>query len=217
MRIFPENYREIQSEITKRNWERGMYDFLRKPKQKRLCKYPLCEKFFIVYPSDKQKFCSHVCADLSRRKQDQLKDENCLSCNSRLKEWCYKYCSNKCQTNYQHKEYIRRWQAGKESGRMGIVALSLSVHIRKYLFQKYEEKCVLCGWGTKNPVTQQTPLEVDHIDGDSNNNKEENLRLICPNCHSLSPNYKNLNRGKGRAWRTAKYLKNTISYRSSIK
>ena len=35
------------------------------------------------------------------------------------------------------------------------------------------------------------PKEIDHIDGDSQNNKFENLKLLCPNCHSLTKTWKN--------------------------
>ncbi|MGV8961879.1 MAG: HNH endonuclease signature motif containing protein [Candidatus Saccharimonadaceae bacterium] len=38
---------------------------------------------------------------------------------------------------------------------------------------------------------------MDHIDGDSQNNTEINLRLICPNCHSLTESYRGANKGKG--------------------
>ncbi len=41
-------------------------------------------------------------------------------------------------------------------------------------------------------------LEIDHIDGNSDNNSEENLRLVCPNCHSLTSTYCGTNRGNGR-------------------
>lgn len=118
-----------------------------------------------------------------------------------------KYCSNKCQATYIRYKFIKKWKNGEESGTNGIATRSLSKHIRSYLFEKYSGRCSVCGWNKCNPTTGRCPLDVDHIDGDSNNNKEENLRLVCPNCHSLSPNYKSLNRGKGRAWRTAKYLK----------
>jgi ssDNA-binding Zn-finger/Zn-ribbon topoisomerase 1 len=74
--------------------------------------------------------------------------------------------------------------------------------------EKFGERCTICGWSKKNLATGKVPLEIDHIDGNSDNNTEANLRLICPNCHSLSPNFRNLNKGKGRSWRTAKYLKN---------
>jgi hypothetical protein len=65
----------------------------------------------------------------------------------------------------------------------------------------------LCGWNQKHTITGVVPLEIDHLNGDAEDNREENLRLICPNCHSLSSNFRNLNKGKGRAWRNLKYIK----------
>jgi len=64
-----------------------------------------------------------------------------------------------------------------------------------------KNKCCKCGWGKINEVTGKIPLEVDHIDGNYKNNKLDNLRLLCPNCHSLSCNYKDLNKGNGRGKR----------------
>lgn len=59
-----------------------------------------------------------------------------------------------------------------------------------------EERCALCGI---EPVWlgEPLPLEVDHIDGDWRNNSAENLRFLCPNCHSTTDTYRG--RGKGRA------------------
>jgi predicted HNH restriction endonuclease len=49
-----------------------------------------------------------------------------------------------------------------------------------------------------NPYTGKIPLEIEHIDGNYMNNDENNLDLICPNCHSLTGTYKSLNLGHGR-------------------
>lgn len=46
-------------------------------------------------------------------------------------------------------------------------------------------KCECCG-GTEW-LGQKIPLELDHIDGNHYNNDLENVRLFCPNCHSLTP------------------------------
>ena len=59
-------------------------------------------------------------------------------------------------------------------------------------------------------MTGHVPLEIDHIDGDAENNIETNLRVLCPNCHSLTPHFRNLNKGKGRKWRMKKYIKNHV-------
>jgi hypothetical protein len=40
------------------------------------------------------------------------------------------------------------------------------------------------------------PLELDHIDGDRTNNDPANLRLLCPNCHALTPTYRGRNIGR---------------------
>jgi Zn finger protein HypA/HybF involved in hydrogenase expression len=70
--------------------------------------------------------------------------------------------------------------------------------LRTFLFGKYKNKCCKCGWSQINSVSGKIPLEVNHIDGDAENCKEENLELICPNCHSLTPNFRSLNKNSKR-------------------
>lgn len=58
----------------------------------------------------------------------------------------------------------------------------------------FEARCVHCGlaeWRGGN-----IPLELDHIDGDRTNNELQNLRLLCPNCHAMTPTYRAKNKGK---------------------
>jgi hypothetical protein len=120
----------------------------------------------------------------------------CPVCGKEPHRSYYKYCSNKCQREYEYSKFILSWKEGKE---LGITSIGLvSSWIKKYLRIKYDDKCCLCGWSEVNQKTRVVPLVADHIDGNWRNNVENNLRLICPNCDSLSPTYAGLNRGHGR-------------------
>lgn len=128
----------------------------------------------------------------------------CLNCGKELigDKKRNKYCCQQCQLDYQYKQYIERWKNGQESGRKG--KYEVSNHIRKYLFEKYNNSCQKCGWNKINPITGNVPLQIHHIDGDCLNNSENNLELLCPNCHSLTDTYGNLNSDSSRVYRKQK-------------
>ena len=120
------------------------------------------------------------------------------TCNNCSKEFKYNpanrtgtYCSNDCQQKFQKKQRIDEWlDGGKIPGRRTL---------REYLTEKHGYKCSCCGIGEWNgkPIN----LEIDHKDGDPYNDSPDNLRYICPNCHSQTNTYRGKNRGKGRVKR----------------
>lgn len=58
-----------------------------------------------------------------------------------------------------------------------------------------EDKCELCGWAQKRmPSDEFTPCELHHKDGNSHNHSLDNLIILCPNCHSLTNNYRAKNK-----------------------
>ena len=128
----------------------------------------------------------------------------CECCGTKLKKSNRSYCSNQCQQNQRYSDYITSWRAGKKDGSRGVNTKNFSGHVIRYLRDKYGEKCQHCSWNVRNSVTNRVPLEIDHIDGNPDNNTEINLRLLCPNCHALTSNYRNLNYGHGRQWRRNK-------------
>jgi endogenous inhibitor of DNA gyrase (YacG/DUF329 family) len=130
----------------------------------------------------------------------------CHSCEIALKKrHQYKFCSNQCQSDGRYRIFVEDWLSGKRK----VITKNISGHIKRYLLEKNGEKCSLCGWHEKHPSTGRVPLEVDHLDGNADNNYVENVRILCPNCHALTPLFRNLNKGNGRAWRK-QYLKEKI-------
>ena len=64
-----------------------------------------------------------------------------------------------------------------------------------------EHRC--CGCKLDTWMDQPIPLELDHIDGNHQNNALDNLRLLCPNCHSLTPTFRGKNKRPASALNSA--------------
>ena len=121
---------------------------------------------------------------------------SCIVCGKEPYRSFYKFCSNACQQEYQYQKYISEWKSGEKTGlsSTGIVTRP----VKRFLREKFSNKCCICGWSEIHPITQEAPLVADHIDGNWRNNSEENLRLLCPNCDALTPTFSALNKGNGR-------------------
>jgi len=66
--------------------------------------------------------------------------------------------------------------------------------IKKRLLKERGYKCEGVDCGLSTWKGQVLCLEVDHIDGNNRNNTRSNLRLLCPNCHSQTPTWRNRKR-----------------------
>jgi 5-methylcytosine-specific restriction endonuclease McrA len=63
---------------------------------------------------------------------------------------------------------------------------------KEYLRFECNFTCQSCG--NNEWLGNKIPLEVDHIDGDNSNNKKSNLKVLCPNCHALTSNWRGRNK-----------------------
>lgn len=111
-----------------------------------------------------------------------------------------RFCSGACGATAKALNLMDRWLRGLETGGTW---RGVAPYVRRWLTQTAGENCSQCGWAEVHSVTGKIPLHVDHIDGNPENHRPTNLRFLCPNCHSLTPTFGGLNRGRGRKQRYA--------------
>lgn len=178
----------------------------------------LCKKCNKILPYEKRKniFCDNSCAAsfnnigicrvkkqenkvYSQRKpytcriRKEREKKNCIVCETPHKGT--KFCSTDCAKKHHWKIYV------DEMERTGFARAPVTT--KKYLKEKHGDCCSVCGltkWCDKEIV-----LILDHIDGNAENWALVNLRLVCPNCDSQLPTFKNRNKGKGRHSRRERY------------
>lgn len=71
--------------------------------------------------------------------------------------------------------------------------------IKNNLKQHRCENCKNSEW-LSNPI----PIELHHIDGNNQNNDLNNLQILCPNCHALTPNYRGKNKKNNNPYKRIK-------------
>ena len=126
----------------------------------------------------------------------------CQHCNKEVNRpnWSVgKYCNHTCQQDAIYESRVAEWKSTGKSTRI----TGSPGWLKRYLFEKQNGKCNMCQNDTwlNEPIT----LELEHKDGNSGNDKEDNLELLCPNCHSKTPTYKAKNYGNGRRYRRELY------------
>lgn len=80
-------------------------------------------------------------------------------------------------------------QGWKKDQYTDISKLKGASSIRKRLLRERGhrcERCQLSEW-----MGEPIPIEMDHINGNNQDHREENLRLLCSNCHALTPTFRN--------------------------
>lgn len=172
--------------------------------QKKFCSTSCSAKYNNTGRTHSEETKRKISKSLSKSGDVNERKEKCVNCGCELKKQQTKYCSFECQHEYEYKKRIEEWKETPEN----FNSESIPTFIKKYLMEKHNNKCEKCGWGETNETTGSIPLQIHHIDGDCTNNKEENLELLCPNCHSLTSNYGSLN-GVSKRYKLKKY-KNLI-------
>jgi len=161
-------------------------------------------------------YCSKKCSNTSKRRRSAERLEvTCSGCKvtfTRKKSEVRKnksgvmFCSKDCcaknnkiikdikekETRVKNNKILESWIKGKYNPEK--LGDNKKCIFRKHLLDDCGRKCTECGWSKPNPKNNITYLHIDHIDGDRTNNRKNNLRVLCQNCHSLTPTYLHLNK-----------------------
>lgn len=157
----------------------------------RVCALDTCDIIFTDYVKTR-KFCSHSCSAKFHNDSRKNPVRYCQGCPSEVLRDTI-YCSTTCRQQHE----IERWLAGELDGSW---KYTHAAYVRRYLDQKTNRSCEQCGFN-KTRLDGSSILQVDHIDGNWQHNRPENLRLLCPNCHAMTDNWGAKNMGNGRTWK----------------
>lgn len=111
------------------------------------------------------------------------------------------YCSNKCQAEFGLRNRFDKWMKGEFHP-----LPNQPTSLKRLVIMRDGYKCSICGiskWNSKSIA-----LELEHKNGNFQDNCQENVGLMCPNCHSQTDTFRGRNKkGNGRFYFRMRYRK----------
>jgi len=198
-----------------------------------ICKYCWSNILYLKWKlrdTINKKFCNMNCHNANSWKEKRktsidnyYKNPNiCLECwsvievktfvhEARWKRFCNQVCSWKYFWKLNRAEWdkITKMNTIKDTNLKYLNGIKVNKDmfycpsiIKRVLVEEFGHKCMNCG--LSKWLDKDIPLELHHEDGDCKNNLITNLKLLCPNCHTFTDNYKSKNKKstRNRKWWT---------------
>lgn len=156
-----------------------------------------CEKCFSPHNGEygSGRFCSQKCArgfstaqkreEINKRVSVSLKGRNSPNKGKPSKRKGMWTDADREKAKYSLAEGLKKKFASIEFDMCG------KAWKRRKILEEQNHSCLICG--ISEWMGNTLPLELDHIDGNRLNNSRENLRILCPNCHSQTDTFRGKN------------------------
>lgn len=178
-----------------------------------LCSY--CKEEFYRKPSSKRAksglyFCNSACQSSAYKDPNINICSGPISTGKRTKKTPCKICGLERHSNYnickscKKLECLKTWLAGDISVTWSGPYKETKSFVKEHLKTVRGDKCENCSFDKKSP-SGNSIIQLEHIDGNYQNNAIENLQLLCPNCHAMTETYGNKNKNGGRKYRKKYY------------
>ena len=140
------------------------------------------------------RFCSRTCSNKFRKDNTTCYDVISTKLKAKILNGESFGFHNITESERKNRTYVKKSWEDKVMSRP-FEDLSWDYKRRRVIIEQ-DNKCVSCNLSNwlDNPIT----LEVDHIDGNTQNNDRLNLRALCPNCHSLTNTFRGRNNIRGK-------------------
>ena len=158
-----------------------------------------CGKTFSCQQARTQKFCSKSCASSGRKilRTDDKLTKTCKypACQTKItKNYIYCEAHRKTHNRIYTWDYFFRWKHGLI---VSPTTLILPDKLRLMLIEEAGFSCSECGFSEPHPIDGSSILEIDHVNGNGADHTYNNLRVLCPNHHTMTETYRSRNIGNG--------------------
>lgn len=105
-----------------------------------------------------------------------------------------RYCDSTCAAGPRRagQAEVDAWLAGELPGHTG-ASCKLKPWVRDWVLARANYSCEVCGWSERHPDDDRPLVEVDHVDGDAENTRPDNLKVLCPNHHAMTSTHRRRN------------------------